>query len=506
MGASVAGTAAVTGSSLLQRAFANNHPQPHENSLDFLDRETYIDGMSLHTVFEPQALGQHGIQMLARGDRRYFFSDNDVLDVTDPLRPEHINQNAWEGGGAGGPPAVAFNERLGKWIMIVGDSPPSTSVSEDRRGGKYLFPEKIDAGLTHRGLRGCRIYDATDPTDIQLLSKWSADRGDPDRELQTGEGVFRIYYDGGKYAYLDAGPDDSFAHMESPIHHYTRCLQIIDVEDPANPRFVSNWWVPGQRLSERAEYQQWREYGDRDSWTSANGFFYVPQRVEDGGRYCYGTWGSFGFLILDVSDPVNPQLVGQFFMDQGPGSIDFFDCNLGWLDQGIAIAHGETLELDCARSLHLPWILDVSNPAEPIPLSQLPEPSPPPGAPYDDFCNKRGRYGVRHSSPLLTPGRVDRPFFPITYFTGGLQCYDISDPANPTINAYFIPPQAGELDEYASYHRPVQNVFVEWDRRLIWVGADTGLYLLSSPHLGTPVLEPMPVTEWTVPGINEGHG
>ncbi len=505
IGASVAGTAAITGSGLAQRAFANNHPQPHEDSIDFLDRETYISEMSVHSVFDAKTLGQHGIQMVARGDERFFFCDNDVIDVTDPLRPTHFAENAWAGGGAGGPPAIGYNRQLGKWIMIVGDSPPGTSVSEDQRGGKYQFPEKIDATLTHRGLRGCRIYDVSDPANISLLAEWSVDQGDPSRELQTGEGVFRIHYDGGKYAYMDAGPDDSFANMESPIHHHTRCLQIIDVEDPANPKFVSNWWVPGQRTSEREDYAAWREYGDRVSWTSSNGFFYVPQRVEDGGRYCYSTWGSFGFLIHDVSDPANPQLVSQFFRNQGAGSIDFFDCNLGWLDQGIAIAHGETLELDCAVPTHLPWILDVSDPANPIPLSQMPNPQPPPEAPYDDFCNKRGRYGVRHSSPLISPGTVDRPFFPITFFTGGLQCYDITDPRNPRINAYFVPPQAGDLDDYASYHRPVQNVYVEWDRRLIWTGTDTGLYALSSPHLGDPILEPMRVSEWTVPGIFEGY-
>ncbi len=61
------------------------------------------------------------------------------------------------------------------------------------------------------------------------------------------------------------------------------------------------------------------------------------------------------------------------------------------------------------------------------------------------------------------------------------------------------------MDDYASYHRPVQNVYVEWDRRLIWVGTDTGLYVLSSPHLGDPVLEPLRVTEWTVAGVFEGY-
>ena len=79
IGASVAGTAAITVGGLVQRAFANNHPQPHEHSLDYLDRGTYVSEMTIHSVFEPKTLGQHGIQMVARGDQRFFFCDNDVI-------------------------------------------------------------------------------------------------------------------------------------------------------------------------------------------------------------------------------------------------------------------------------------------------------------------------------------------------------------------------------------------------------------------------------------------
>ena len=52
--------------------------------------------------------------------------------------------------------------------------------------------------------------------------------------------------------------------------------------------------------------------------------------------------------------------------------------------------------------------------------------------------------------------------------------------------------------------RTVDNVFIEWDRKLIWAATDSGLYLLSAPALGDPVLSPMPVREWALPSINKG--
>ncbi len=503
-GAILAGNAAIGGSGVLNQAFANNHPNVHEGSLGYLDRNTYIEGMQVHSVFEPKLLGNRGMHMMAQGDRRYFFTDRSVLEVTDPLNPMFVNEDAWESG-AFAEPAIAYNQKSGRWLMIVGEYAGGTFASESQPAGKYHYPSKIAGPINYEGLRGCRIYDVSDPTNLTLLSEWSVDQRDPHREIQTGQGAIRIYYDGGKYAYLDAGPDNSFTHMESPYHHYTRCLQIIDVEDPSKPSFVSNWWVPGQREGEDEEYEQWSEHGDRTSWTSANTCFQVPRRVEDGGKYCYSCWGRFGFMIHDVSDPANPKLVGKFDGDKTQGEIDFFSCNLSWLDKGIVVTQSETLEPDCGTPMQLPWILDVSDPTNIVPLSQLPRPIPPVEAPYDDFCDKRGRFGTRSTPRLLAPGRVDKDLHLAAYFNAGLQCFDISDPGNPRIAAYFIPPQGGDLNIFASFNRTVQGAFIEWDRRLIWVGSDTGLYLLSSPLLGEPILAPMPVEEWTVNSVNEGY-
>ena len=48
-------------------------------------------------------------------------------------------------------------------------------------------------------------------------------------------------------------------------------------------------------------------------------------------------------------------------------------------------------------------------------------------------------------------------------------------------------------------------MFIEWDRRLLWLAGNDGLYLLSTPQLGEPVLGPLPVLRWSLPGVNVGH-
>ncbi len=497
-GAAGAGTLAAAGAGFSGPAMANRHPHPHDHSLDFLDRETYTRDMTVHTAFEPGVKHSDGVQMMALGERRFLFTDRSVIEITNPLAPVVIGKDVYQGAR----PSVAFNAKIGKWIMVTTQLAPSASASAAKPGGKYAYPEKIEAIVSAPGLRGCRIYDVSDPANIRLLSMWSTDQGDPERALQTGEGAARNYYDGGKYAYLDAGPDNSFTRMESPYRHYTRCLQIIDLEDPAAPKFVSNWWLPGQRDGEEEAYGKWREHGDHTSWTSCNGKFYVPRRVEDGGKYAYSTWGAFGFMVHDVSDPAHPKLVSRYRADYNPGSIDYYSCNVAWLDRGFVIAANETLEPDCFTPFRDPVVLDMTDPANPAVMASIPRPTPPAGAPYDDFCNKRGRYGTRKMPHLKAPGKVHPNFLAMTYFGGGLQCFDLSDPRQPKNVAYFIPPQAGELDKWNSFNRSVESVFIEWDRKLIWAGSDSGLYLLSSPHLGEPVLGAMAVREWTLPGLN----
>ncbi len=165
------------------------------------------------------------------------------------------------------------------------------------------------------GLRGIRIWDATDPVNIVLLSEFSTDGGDPKRKIQAGSGTHRNYYDGGDYAYLDTAPDDSFINMESPIRWHGNGIMVVDVSDPSNPKQVAMWWVPGQRTGEEAQYKAWREYGDKVSFTSLHGPMYAPKKVEDGGKLGYSAYGSFGMLIHDLSDIRNPRLVGRFTPD-----------------------------------------------------------------------------------------------------------------------------------------------------------------------------------------------
>jgi len=48
----------------------------------------------------------------------------------------------------------------------------------------------------------------------------------------------------------------------------------------------------------------------------------------------------------------------------------------------------------------------------------------------------------------------------------------------------------------SDHSNPVHGIFVEWDRNLIWAFSNHGMYVLSTPLLGDPVIGlPKPVEE-----------
>lgn len=499
------GTAGAAGLSLagsMVASWADRHASPTPNSLTYLDRRMYIKNMEIIAHILPGGDRGGKMQMMAIGNRRYLLQQGDVFDVSDLRKPTLYNQRGFQGSQL----QLGYNKKLKKWILMTGAPAPITASTETAPNGKYDDQKLVEEWRNYKGLRGVRFYDATDPSKIVKLSEFSTGA--------TGSGTHRNYYDGGQYAYLDTAPDDTFIHQPSYFRPLVNGNMIVDCSDPANPKQVSMWWVPGSKKGEEAEYNKWmwsklvppRVHADQTPFAGLHGPVYVPKKLEDGGNRGYGSFGCNGFIILDLSDPKHQKEIGRFEPPPqyaGMG-IAFHTIYCGILDRGFVIANGESTNSDC-NQIYLPiWVVDVRDEEHPIAISQLPRPVPPPEAPYRDFCFKRGRFGAHNPPHLKAPGMPRQDFIAYSYFIAGLRCYDIGNLDRPEEVAYFIPPQGGDLSNFASWNRTVDNVFVEWDRKVIYCAADTGIYVLSCPNLGKPILDPMAVTEWSLPHLNEG--
>jgi hypothetical protein len=509
VGATAAGLAGSIGTrAQVQGLYTSNTPPQLPlplGSLTYLDQKQYIHNMEIisHLSGASVSGGEPLMVMWAKGKQRVLPVPGmgDFVDISDAKKPFLINnKRVMQSGGLGGP--IVYNTKLKKWIMMCTAAQPLTGAMPQYPHGQY-DPELREKVINYKGLRGIRNYDVSDPTKPNLLQEYSTG--------EKGNGTHHNFYDGGQYAYLDCGWDDSL-RLENHQRPFSNALMIADLSDPANVKEVSRWWVPGQKYGEEEEYKKYRFAGDHTSWTGNHGAISVPKRVEDGGTVGYGGFGAFGFYVMDLSDIKHPKPYGhmQYEFDTF-GTIPFHTCYPVIADaahpqlQNKVVAVHEALEADCRENYHTPYMMDVSDPRNPKIVGFFPRPAAPPDAPYSDFCFARGRFGSHNTQCWLAPGTSNPAIVVIAWFNAGVRVFDISDPTAPKEVAWFVPPRDGDINKYETWWRgTTENVFVEFDRNLIWIGTHEGTYCLSCPALGKAVTEPTKVKNWSIPHCNVG--
>jgi hypothetical protein len=367
----------------------------------------------------------------------------------------------------------------------------------------WYDPDNRKIYESFKGFRGVRTWDLTDPTRPNLLQEFSTGA--------TGLGTHMNFYDGGKYAYLEASWDESL-RSENPGRAFSHGLMILDMTDPASLKEVAKWWVPGQKFGEEQEYKKYRFADDHMAWTSNHGAMTVPRRVEDGGTVGYAGFGAFGLFVMDLTDITRPKPYSQVIYEfETRGGIPFHTCYPVIPDpsrpqlNNLLIGVPEAINEGCREDYRGPYVVDVRDPRDPKIIALFPRPKAPSDAPYPDFCLARGRFGPHNCQSWIAPGTSRSHLFSCAWFAAGARLFDLTDPRAPKEVAWFVPKRDGDINKYESWWRGTsESTFVEWDRNLIWLGTHHGTYCLSSPALGKPVLEPRKVEKWTIPHANVG--
>ena len=465
-------------------------------ALNYLDPDQYIHNMEIISFTEGPQLrcGEPLMSMWARGSRRLISSLTGWLDVSNPLKPKNIDLGMPMRG------TVSFQESTGKWIFMKTHGEPLTGAGPGQPHGRW-HEEVFREAVSFDGLRGISTYDINDPGNPKLLGEFSTG--------STGSGTHHNYYDGGRYAYLDAGWSNQF-RMENAQRAHGNGLMVVDLSDPANIKEVARYHVPGQLFGEEEAYKKYWFAGDRAAWTSSHGAPSVPVRVEDGGKYGYGGFGHFGMITFDFSDIENPKPLSTLLWDnEAIGGIPYHtvfpvvDGNGQFTN--IIIGIPEAIEPDCREPYKPVQVIDVSDPRKPEIISLFRRPVAPEDAPYNDFCLSRGRFGTHNSQCFIAPGASNPNIVATTHFNAGVRITDISDRNKPREVSWFLPPRGGEIEDYHSWRRgDSECVFIEWDRNLVWLGTPAGNYCLSCPALGEPDLKPRKIERWTVPHGNRG--
>jgi len=344
--------------------------------------------------------------MLSRGHAYvgHMFSDGvTVLDARDPrnLKPVHyfVTPNT----------RTHHLQVAGDYMLLVNGANLARAQSYDN--ARDYFENTLADSITKRsasstGFRsGLSIFDIAKnpakPREIAFLE-------------MPGIGVNRLWWAGGRYAYVSAHFDGFTDHI----------LCIVDLQNIVRPTIVSRWWLPGMN----------RAAGETP--TNPPGKRYALHHMIVAGERGYAAWRDGGFTIHDVSDASRPKLLSH--VNWSPPYPGGTHTPLPLPGRGLAIVADESNADFCAKGLFYAWVVDVRAETNPVPIATLPTPT------GRDFC-AMGNFGP-HNLHENRPGSfVSEETIFATYHVAGVRVFDIRDERSPQEIASWIPPLPAKM-------------------------------------------------------------
>jgi hypothetical protein len=335
--------------------------------------------------------------MLCRGHLYvgHAFSDGvTVLDVRDPRKPKPVHFFS--------SPATRTHhlQTAGDYLLLANGANLARSQSYDN-SRDYFENTLADSVAKREPFRaGLSIFDIAKnparPREIAFLE-------------MPGIGVNRLWWVGGRYAYVSAHFDGFTDHI----------LCIVDLADITRPRIVSRWWLPGMH----------RAGGETP--TAPKGKRYALHHMIVAGTHGYAAWRDGGFTIHDVSDAANPKLLSHInWSPPYPGGTH---TPLPLPGRGLAVVADESNADFCAKGLFYTWVVDVRVPENPVPIATLPTPN------ERDFC-ALGNFGPHNLHENRPDAFVSEETIFATYHDAGVRVFDIRDAYAPREVASWVPP------------------------------------------------------------------
>jgi len=288
---------------------------------------------------------------------------------------------------------------------------------------------------------GLRIYDISNPADPREIAFLEI----------PGLGLHRIWWTGGRYAYVSA-------HMDGFTDHV---MAVIDVSNPARPELVGRWWLPGM----------WQAGGEEPR--APKGKRWAAHHAIVAGNLAYGAWRDGGLTIHDVSDPAHAKLVAH--VNWSPPFAGGTHTPLPLPDRNLLVVADEATANNCANGIAYTWLLDVRAPENPVTIATLPTPRD------ADYCAKGGKFGP-HNLHENRPGSLQRSDLVFaTYHNAGLRVFDIANAFEPKEVGYFVPPPPERLVDFRpNTAKVIQScdVFVDANGVMYLTDTNAGLYIL----------------------------
>jgi len=292
---------------------------------------------------------------------------------------------------------------------------------------------------------------------------WSAgmaihDLSRPDAPRQIGffpvegVGVHRIWYTGGRWAYLSALLDGYTDYI----------LLIVDLADPTRPVEAGRYSLPGMHAAA----------GETPHWLPHQRHALHHAVVH--GDTAYACWRDGGLTLLDVSDRSAPRLISH--RNWSPPFGGGTHSALPLPGRNLLVVADEAVLDQQEDGLKLTWVFDIRDPANPVSISTFPTPDD------ADYLAKGGHFGP-HNLHENRPGSfVSEQLVFATYQNAGIRVFDLGNAYQPREVASYVPPDPVRMvDRRAGRPRVIQSADLFVDAR--------GLVYATDYNAGLSILE-----------------
>jgi hypothetical protein len=369
-----------------------------------------------------------------------------ILDASDPRRVRPV------GFFTGGDQTRTHHLQVADDLLLLANGANVVAMQSYDNLRGYFENSLADSITNRKKFRsGLSIHDISKPSAMREIAFLE----------MPGLGINRLWWPGGRYAYVSAHFDGFTDHV----------LCIVDLREITKPQIVSRWWLPGMNRGsgETPTLGPGRRVALHHMLTAE-----VPGPPGRGSHVLgFGAWRDGGLTIHDVTDPTTPRLLAHTnWSPPFPGGTH---TALPLPGRNLVVVADEANAEKCAKGTFYTWIVDLRVLEKPVSIATLPTPRD------RDYC-ANGTFGP-HNLHENRPGslRSEDTIF-ATYNNAGVRVFDIRDAFAPKEIAYWVPPAPKKLID------PRPNVALAAKSADVYVSTD-GLMFVTDWNAGLNVLE-----------------
>jgi hypothetical protein len=387
-----------------------------------------------------------GVQLMVHRGYGYvghmFSKGFSIIDLRDPMNPRAVNYLP-------APPGTwNIHLQAHEDLLLVVNAKDMFAAAEFADEHAYYRGQLGKVVGTAKATRASRdwtaglaVYDISRPHTPRRIGFMPVEGG----------GIHRIWYVGGRWAYVSALLDGFTDYI----------FMTVDMADPANPREVGRFWIPGMNQAA----------GETASWPATSRYGLHHAIVH--GDTAYAAWRDAGMVVIDVADRTKPRMIAHRNWSP-PFGGGTHNC-LPLPDRDLLIVLDEAVLDRQEDGLKLIWVFDNREPGNPISIATFPTPA------ETDYVHKGGHFGP-HNIHENRPGSfVSSELIFATYQNAGVRVFDVRDPYRPLEVGALVPPAPRRMMDHRPHRaRVIQSadVFVDSGGLIYSTDYNAGMYIM----------------------------